>query len=287
MSAETWQYVHQRSIADHYDAFVADTPLCRLDQQLLERWLPTLGSASDPTVTNQRAIDQTVIEQTVLDQTVIDQTVIDQTVIDQTVIDLGAGTGRAAVELAGRGYRVVAVDLSQPMLVQLQQKIDPFRGQWDVHPVRANLVDLGCFGDRSADHAICLFSTLGMIQGREHRRSLLKRTSRIVRPGGKLVVHVHNRWAALRERKGITRLLRSWIQSRRNREREFGDAIYPYRGLPGMFLHRFSAGELRRDLQRSGWRIKQFQRISIDGAHADSSAIIPGGFIVLAECVGV
>ncbi|MCG8651180.1 MAG: class I SAM-dependent methyltransferase, partial [Pirellulales bacterium] len=39
----TWHYVNQRAIADHYDAFVADTPLCRLDLQLLDDWFPPVG----------------------------------------------------------------------------------------------------------------------------------------------------------------------------------------------------------------------------------------------------
>jgi len=80
--------VQQRTIADHYDAFVADTPLCRLDQQLLEHWLPANSLAA----------------------------------AGQVVLDLGAGTGRAAVPLASRGYQVIAIDLSQPMLVRLNER---------------------------------------------------------------------------------------------------------------------------------------------------------------------
>lgn len=250
VSVETWDYVQQRTIADHYDAFVADTPLCRLDQQLLEHWLPADSLAA----------------------------------AGQVVLDLGAGTGRAAVPLASRGYQVIAIDLSQPMLVRLNERSEQLEGAGQVHPVRANLVDLHCIRDDSADHAICLFSTLGMIQGRQNRLEVLRHISRIIRPGGKLVVHVHNRWAALREKGGMIRLLRSWLNSLKQGDHEFGDAVYPYRGLAAMFLHRFSASELTGDLQSTGWSLQKLERISIDGASADSSAKVPGGFIALAEC---
>ncbi len=252
VSVETWDYVQQRAIADHYDAFVADTPLCRLDQQLLEHWLPADSDASPAAA-------------------------------GQVVLDLGAGTGRASVSLANRGYQVIAIDLSQPMLVRLNERSQQIEGVGTVHSLRANLVDLQCLRDDSADHAICLFSTLGMIQGRQNRLEVLRHIARIVRPGGRLVVHVHNRWSALREKGGAIRLLRSWLDCLKHGDREFGDAIYPYRGLAAMFLHRFSASELTGDLQATGWDLQALERVSIDGASADASAKIPGGFIALAE----
>ncbi len=240
--------MHQRSIADHYDAFVADTPLCRLDQRLLADWLPGAPDASE-----------------------------------QVVLDLGAGTGRASLALAQRGYRVIAIDLSQPMLERLLQRVHGVDRRLAVLPLRANLVELDALANDSADHAICLFSTLGMIRGRQHRLAMLQHAARIVRPGGKLIVHVHNRWAALREPRGTARLIQSRLASWLHRECEFGDAVYSYRGLQKMFLHRFSRRELCRALQQGGWTIRALQRVSIDGSDIQSSRAIPGGFIVLAQ----
>ena len=40
----------------------------------------------------------------------------------------------------------------------------------DIQGVQANLVELDCIADQSADYVICLFSTLGMIRGREYRQ---------------------------------------------------------------------------------------------------------------------
>jgi SAM-dependent methyltransferase len=238
-------YVNERSIADHYDAFVADPPLCALDSQILRKTLPAAEA-------DQREV----------------------------VLDLGCGSGRASLPLAQRGYVVVAVDLSLPMLQVMTRKASQSRNRGSVLPIRANLAELDCLADRSADHAICLFSTLGMIQGRANRRNLLRRAARIVKPGGSLLVHVHNRWAALREHGGIRSLFRSRWRSCRHREHEFGDATYPYRGLENMFMHRFSRRELMDDLNACGWETRKIWPVSIDGSRIDPQATIPGGFIV-------
>ena len=71
-------------------------------------------------------------------------------------------------------------------------------------------------------------------------------------PAGTLILHVHRRWAAIRERGGITRLLRGYLDSVRSKECEFGDATYNYRGLDDMFMHRFGARELRRGTVSGG-----------------------------------
>jgi ubiquinone/menaquinone biosynthesis C-methylase UbiE len=247
VSPGTWDYVNERSIADRYDAFVADTPLCRVDDQVLSERLPGVA-AGQPEV----------------------------------VLDLGCGSGRSALPLAGRGYHVVAVDLSLPMLQVLTHKTLDATLIGRVDPVHANLVELNCFAENSADHAICMFSTLGMIQARANRREMLRHVARIVRPGGSFIVHVHNRWAALRERHGVWSLASSFWRSLRAPEVEFGDATYAYRGLQNMFMHRYSKRELVRDLEETAWIIDILSPVSIDGSQIDPQAKIPGGFIVVA-----
>jgi len=224
---------------------VADTPLCQLDQALLADLFPGPSSAGD-----------------------------------EVILDLGCGSGRIALPLAKRGYDVVGVDLSRTMLEVMKQKIvaDPAAGS--IFPVQANLVELNCFAEQSADHAVCLFSTLGMIHGGENRRAMLRTVAGLVRPGGKFILHVHHRWAALREHQGIARLFRSWLDSVRDRNCEFGDATYAYRGLERMFMHRFSRRELKHDLKACGWTIEAMDPISIDGSRIDHKTILPGGFLV-------
>lgn len=237
----TWQYVNQRAIADRYDQFVADTPLCFLDQSVLDRLFPP---------TDQRSV----------------------------VLDLGCGSGRNAIPLAARGYQMIGVDLSQSMLSVMMKKQDRSDR---IMPIRTNLVELDCFADHSADHAICMFSTLGMIKGAEHRRSFLDHVHRIVRPEGRFVVHVHNRWAALRDPKGIRSLIVNCIASLRSKDVEFGDNVYQYRGLDKMFMHRFSQRELSRLLNECGWATESIMRISLDGSTIIPFPGIAGGYLAI------
>lgn len=293
VAAGTWEYVHQRSIADRYDEFVAETPLCAIDLEALQDTFPAPESPrrEPPPV----------------------------------VLDLGCGTGRAALPLARRGYRVVAIDLSEPMLRVLRQKVDGEKVDGEseraretgrdsnpgnrvtpapggpppvvssgagtiaagtIAAVRANLVELDGFADDTADDAVCLFSTLGMIRGRIHRLEMLRHVARIVRPGGRLLVHAHNRWASLHEPGGIRRLAASWIRSRVSSDHEFGDATYGYRGLPQMFLHRYSWRQLVVDLDESGWRLVDQVPLSLDGSERRGLGWPPhprcGGFLVTA-----
>jgi len=240
----TWEYVHQRSIADHYDAFVADTPLCGLDQQLLQESLPGPNRPRS-----------------------------------EVIIDLGCGSGRSALPLAERGYDVIGVDLSRAMLEIMNGKFRAGCTAGTIFPVQANLVELGCFAEQSVDHAICLFSTLGMIHGRDNRRSMLNTLFKLVRPGGTFMLHVHHRWAALREHQGIRQLARSWWNAIQVRNSEFGDSTYAYRGLQSMFMHRFSKRELKQDLRATGWTIGRIDPISIDGSHINPKTFLPGGFV--------
>ena len=234
----------QRSIADHYDAFVAGTPLCDLDAKILATVFPGCQNNSE------------------------------------IIADLGCGSGRSTIPLAQNGYQLLAVDLSEPMLNVLAQKSKELSLSNRIHLVRANLVELDCFADDSVDHAVCLFSTLGMLQGAASRLTMLRHVARMVRPGGSFLLHVHNRWAALREPSGLRYLASSWWRSLRDSDADFGDATYTYRGLHQMFMHRFSRGELARCLQQSQWQIETIWPLSIDSARVDRKTPIPGGFLV-------
>lgn len=253
----TWDYVHQRTIADHYDAFVAETPLCELDRQILSQWLPRISGPP------------------------------------QTVIDLGCGSGRTALPLAEAGYDVIGIDLSRSMLGVVVRKANDRPPESDlpqnpgsVSVVQANLVELECFADQIADHAVCLFSTLGMIQGRPNRRRMLSHAARIVRTGGLFVLHVHNRWAAIGEPGGLRALIRSRLASIHRRDVEFGDSTYAYRGIDAMFMHRFSRAELLADLAATGWGVESCQSISVDGSKTIGGAMTSwraGGFVIIAK----
>jgi SAM-dependent methyltransferase len=157
--------------------------------------------------------------------------------------------------LARRGFRGLAVDLSRHMLEIVRDKAD--EEDLPIDCVRANLVELDCLADGSVDHAICLFSTLGMIRGRAQRRKLLAHVRRIVRSRGRFVLHVHNYWYNLYDPGGPWWLLRNLVRSLFDEKIERGDKFFPYRGINNMFLHVFTRGELCGDLRRAGFRVDE------------------------------
>ncbi len=282
VTAGTWHYVTERTIADHYDAFVADTPLCDTDTHLLAQLLPGTGRVSSAPLepsTDQLEPSTDQLQQST-EQLERAREQPSNSAESEVVLDLGCGTGRAAIPLAERGYHVIAIDLSQRMLRVMMDKVTPMNLSGIVHPIRANLVELDCIAERTADHAVCLFSTLGMIQGRENRRTMLRHVGRIVAHNGTFMLHVHNRWAAVAERGGLRSLAVSRWKSLRKGDDDFGDSRYQYRGVEEMFMHRFSRRELIQDLRACGWEIDRLWRLAIDGSIATTAFGVAGGFIV-------
>jgi SAM-dependent methyltransferase len=163
------------------------------------------------------------------------------------LIDLGCGTGRLLVPFARRGFECVGVDLSDAMLTIAREKME--RAGLQVELRKANLVELQAFPSESFDYAACLFSTFGMIRGRAHRQQMLGHVRRMLKPGGRFVLHVHNR--------GFL----SWNPFAK------GDRTAPqhYGGAP-LTLHHFTKREIQRDLNGAGFQLVCVEPI---GAGAD------------------
>lgn len=201
------------------------------------------------------------------------------------IADLGCGTGRALVPLVRAGHRGLAIDLSAHMLRIVRQKARAESLAIDC--VQANMVELDAVRDGSVDGAICMFSTLGMIRGRENRRRALAHARRILKPGGRFVVHVHNYWYNLRDPDGPWWVLANLCTAPLSRDVEVGDKWFPYRGLPSMFLHVFRWRELVADLRWAGLRVVRRVRLNAERRHALSApwfipALRTNGWIVVA-----
>jgi SAM-dependent methyltransferase len=181
-----------------------------------------------------------------------------------TLVDLGCGTGRALLPWIREGYRGIAVDLSQAMLDVVRRKAEA--EGLPVMAVRGNLVELDFLQDASVDYAICFFSTLGMIEGDEHRLAALRHVRRILRPSGTFILHVHNYWHNFWMPQGRSWLLGNWIRSCMGRAPR-GDKRYDYRGIRNFFLHVFTRGELRRLLRDSGLHATHWYPVN---AHGDA-----------------
>lgn len=211
-----WEYAHSRPIAEQYDDYFSENRLFHFDEQVVLHEL-------------QRR----------------------QIAAGSLIADLGCGTGRVLVALARQGYRGLAIDLSEAMLRVVREKADA--EELPIATIRANLVQLDSVADGVADAALLLFSTLGMIHGCDQRQVVLNHAARILCPNGFLALHVHNFWYNLYDPGGPWWVVGSTIRSLLSSTWERGDKFFPYRGIPNMYLHVFTRGELRRALRRAGF----------------------------------
>ena len=161
------------------------------------------------------------------------------------LLDLGCGTGRLGRHFGPKGFEYLGVDLSEEMLAVAESQKATERERF----ANANLVELP-EEFRDFDYAACLFSTLGMIRGSENRAAALSSAHRVLRPGGRFALHVHNRYYH-----GVG--LRGWRS---------GDIVMPqaYGGAP-LTLHHYSLAEALRAVCGVGFRVLEAMPVSATG----------------------
>jgi SAM-dependent methyltransferase len=104
------------------------------------------------------------------------------------VLDLGCGYGRHAMELAARGFHVVGLDLSTPLLVRGGE--EAHRRGLTINFVRGDMRELDFEGQ--FDAVYCLFSTFGYFDDETNKKTL-QNVARALKPGGKMLVEILNR----------------------------------------------------------------------------------------------
>jgi len=177
------------------------------------------------------------------------------------LLDLGCGTGRLCRHFAAKGYDCVGVDLSEEMLAKARAACG------SATFLKGNLTELNDLNG-PFDYAACLFSTLGMVRGAENRAKVIASASRLLKPGGRFVLHVHNRYF-----RGLG--WRNWGRSDITMPQVYGGAQ--------LTLHHFSRGEAIKLLQVSGFEVKEVQAIRIDGRPEGWPATLRAyGYLILA-----
>jgi SAM-dependent methyltransferase len=177
------------------------------------------------------------------------------------LLDLGCGTGRLLIPFARRGFRVLGVDLSEEMLAVAREKAAGAGASIDL--LRANLTELDGLREESFDYATCLFSTLGMVAGAAQRRRAVEHAFRVLRPGGRFVLHVHNRWFNFWDPVGRRWLLRDCLTVLANGTNA-GDRVMPvHQGIAGLTLHLFTRGEAVRLLKGARFRVTEVRPVGL------------------------
>lgn len=173
------------------------------------------------------------------------------------LLDLGCGTGRLLLSMTQRGWWTMGVDLSPEMLRVARDKA--LSANLSTHLLRANITELDFLNDNAFDAVACLFSTLGMVLGTAQRHRVVAHAFRVLRPGGRFILHVHNRWFNAWNPAGRSWLLRDWLRSWSG-----GDRVMPvHQGIAGLTLHLFTRRETCRLLTDEGFRLLEVRPISL------------------------
>jgi SAM-dependent methyltransferase len=110
-----------------------------------------------------------------------------------TILDVGCGTGRHAIELARRGFKVTGVDISAGMLAEARKHAEEAGSTLDFVHANAVRMRLG----RQFDAVICLCEGSFGLLGRgddalQQPLAILRRVARALKPGARCLFTVLN-----------------------------------------------------------------------------------------------
>lgn len=179
----------------------------------------------------------------------------------QSVLDIGCGDGRHCFALANLGLLVTGLEASLPQLVRAAQRNEATEA--GITLLQGDMRSLP--RDRTYDAVTCLGSTLGYFESEEQNKQCLQEMVEVLRPGGKLILHMVNR-------DNLVAVLpcRSWWQGRgclvldvadmnyfTNRMRVHRTVVFEdgRQFEHQMFIRLFSLHELGRMLSGMGMRI--------------------------------
>ncbi len=267
-----WDYLHSGEMVGGDEAQMAASPLAAADVAFCEAAFPTPGR----------------------------------------LVDLGCGTGRLAAHFAAKGYDCVGVDLSDEMLARAGEnarnlspqppplgregeedfEAPPFTGEGlgrgSATFVKANLVDAAALPAGPFDYAACLFSTLGMVRGAANRAAVVANAFRLLRPGGRFVLHVHNRRFHLLGRGARLWAVRAGVRAALG-DPDAGDLTRPQAyGGAALTLHHFARREAVRLLAAAGFRETKVLPLGLSaGGRLRAAWWLPGvrayGYLIACE----
>lgn len=104
------------------------------------------------------------------------------------VLDIACGTGRHAIEMAGRGYAITGLDVSESMIRKAKEKA----GSLEIEFVEEDMLNLR-YKDRY-DAAYMLFNTVSLVTENDDIITLMNAVHRALRKCGLFLVELGNLW---------------------------------------------------------------------------------------------
>lgn len=140
------------------------------------------------------------------------------------LLDVPCGIGRHAGPLAALGYHVVGIDRSESALAMARERYP------DVEFLEMDMFEIARIG-RTFDGLLCLWQSFGYGTSSENRQ-LLEDMGNVIRPGGRILMDIYNRDAAVdlpasaTEQRGgrAIQTRRTWQERRLRVELEYSDA---------------------------------------------------------------
>jgi 2-polyprenyl-3-methyl-5-hydroxy-6-metoxy-1,4-benzoquinol methylase len=110
----------------------------------------------------------------------------------QRVLDVGCGTGIDALALARMGISVVGIDGSAAMVQRLNDKVGAARLEPLVEARVMQIQDVSALGEQRFDGIVSAFASLSALPD---LGGFAQDAARLMRPGGRVVLHVLNRFS--------------------------------------------------------------------------------------------
>lgn len=166
-------------------------------------------------------------------------------------LDAGCGSARHSMKLARRGYRVRAIDFSEHILQAAQENVKSNELSDRIVLQRDSLLDLS-FATGSFDYALCW----GVLMHVPEVDRAIAELARVLKPGGRLVVHEANQAS-----------LQAWAQRALRRLRSRSPAPYTltaagieyWRDTPSgsLLARQADIGWLKQRLTERGFTLEQ------------------------------
>lgn len=110
-----------------------------------------------------------------------------------SVLELGAGTGRLSIPMAQSGFKVVGLDLMEPMIRVAREKVENLKSSVVFDNLELQKVDMRSFQlGRKFDLALIGLNSFGHLLSREDQDSFFRSVSAHLEEGGRLGIDMFN-----------------------------------------------------------------------------------------------